>query len=612
MTNETIKRKLKNLPTGPGVYLHKDDKGKVLYVGKAKNLRNRVRQYFQSGPKHTPRIDLMVPKIADVDVIVTRSEVEALLVESNFIKQYRPPYNVVLRDDKHYLFAKVTTGETWPRVLTVRRTEEKDSRYFGPYTSAGKLRGSLKALRRAFPWCDVAHSLKDPLANKRPCFNYRIGLCPGACIGKVTPEAYRANIDGVMRVLDGETGEMEKRLTSEMQEAAANQRYEQAAKLRDQLDCLVSLKEGQQAVDVKGRNRDVVGMARDEGHAVVILLNVRNGRVVARKEFTFWGEGDAEDAEVIDSFLGQYYKVATNLPDEVLVPLETDNAVLVSELLAEQQGHRVPVEQPRRGGRRQLLELAQANASDFLRQLREAWMEDKERTDRALADLVNCLGLSEPPNRIECYDISNLTGTSTVASMVVFEAGVPKKSDYRRFQIKHVEGIDDFASMREVISRRFSRLAAQRESGDESFGILPDLVIIDGGKGQVSAATEALEKIGLPDISMIGLAKRLEEIIMRQPDGSFDVKLLPVDSQGLYLVQRIRDEAHRFAITYNRQMRSKRGIQSVLDQIPGIGPVKKKLLMRKFGSVSKIREADLTEIQAVVGKAAGEVVKEHL
>jgi len=619
------------------VYLYKDDKAKVLYVGKAKNLRNRVRSYWQASKPHDPKTAIMLKKVDDFDVIVTRNEVEALLVESNFIKQYRPPYNVVLRDDKQYVFVKVTIGETWPRVFTTRTTTDASARYFGPYTSVGKLRASLKILRRAFPWCDLAATLKDPTTNRRPCFNYRIGLCPGACVGKCLPEVYGRNIESLMRYLEGHTATMKQKFERQMKEAAAAHEFEKAAQARDRLDSLTALEHSQQAIDARGQDSDVVGLARDESQAVVVLMTVRQGKVVARKEFTFWGTGGADDEAILDSFLGQYYKVATDLPREVLMPAAVPNARLVEAYLTERQGRKVTVTAPQRGARRKLLGLAEQNAAEHLRQLRKEWLEDRQRTDQALTDLQHKLDLPKPPRRIECYDISNLTGTATVASMVVFIDGTAEKAHYRRFQIKHVKGIDDFASMREVLRRRFQRRGATSSSqgqspttrqsslnttpatqssstgaDDDSFEALPDLIIIDGGKGQVSAAHEALQQLLLDDRPLIGLAKREEEVIRLQLDGEFTSQLLPRASQGLYLLQRIRDEAHRFAISYNRNLRSKQGFRSALDTIPGIGPVKKKALMRTFGTVRGIREADIVEIQAVVGQAAGQVVKENL
>ncbi len=551
----------------------------------------------------------MVPKIASIDTIITRNEVEALLVESNLIKQHRPPYNVVLRDDKHYVFIKMTTSEPWPRVFTVRRTSEGKDRYFGPYTSSWNVRKSLKALRHVFPWCDLAHKLGDPTKNTRPCFHYRLGLCPGACIGKLSPEEYRDSLQGLVRFLDGEdSAGVASRLEEEMNTAAADQDYERAARCRDRLMALEDIQQRQQAIDPKRRNRDVVGLARDEGHAALILLTIRGGRVMARKEFTFWGEGEAGDSEILDSFIAQYYKVATNLPDEVLLPADVPNAPIVAELLTHQRGRKVLLQYPRRGERRALLDLAQRNADDFLLQLRQNWISDEASTSLALNDLKTRLSLPEMPHRIECYDISNLTGTATTASMVVFTDGHPRKSDYRRFSIKEVKGIDDFASMREVLRRRFSKVAS---SSDASFAALPSLVVVDGGKGQVGAAADVFAELGLGDIPLIGLAKQREEVVIKVGE-SYQSKLLPGDAPGLYLLQRVRDEAHRFALSYNRSIRSRQSTKSSLDSIPGIGPAKRKVLLKSFGSVAGIRRATDEELAAIVGPKLAAEIKDQL
>jgi excinuclease ABC subunit C len=438
-------------------------------------------------------------------------------------------------------------------------------------------------------------------------------LCPSPQYGHITAEDYRTNIDRIARVLDGKADELKAVIEERMQEAAANQQFEVAATARDQLSHLEALLHQQEVVSTKEANRDLIGLARDEGQAAVVLMTVRRGRVVAQKQFTFWGSEDADSsAEVLDSFLAQYYKAATSLPDEVLVPVESENGRPVSDYLTERKGKRVTVEVPKRGERKRLIELAMANAAEYLRQLRGSWMRDEAKRQAALSELKQELKLPAEPDRIECYDISHLSGTSTVGSMVVFRNGESDSGHYRRFQIKHVAGVDDFASMQEVLRRRFARLAKGEGSTDESFGTRPDLVIIDGGKGQVSAAAETMAECDLADLPMIGLAKRLEEIVVRSPDGTFSVIQLAPDSEALYLLQRIRDEAHRFAITYNRQMRKKRTVRSALDDLPGIGPTRKKQLLRKFGSVTRIRQADLSEIQAVIGKAAGQVVKENL
>ncbi|MSU75989.1 excinuclease ABC subunit UvrC [Patescibacteria group bacterium] len=620
---ETIKRKLKQLPTTPGVYLHKDAKGKILYVGKAKNLRNRVRSYFQEKADHDAKTRVMVSKAADVDWIVTSSEVEALLVESNFIKQYRPPYNVVLRDDKSYQFIKIT-DEQWPRVTTTRNTEDQKAKYFGPYTNGWAVKHTLKTLRRISPYC-LPNDPCDDKNRGRPCLYYHLGLCPSPQHGKISAEDYQAHIDGISKVLNGQAEPVLKQLKSDMKSAATARNYEKAADFRDRIENLERLLEGQQAISSKSVNRDAIGLARDQGHAAVTLINVRAGRVVARKQFSFWGTGDASDTEVIDSFLGQYYKAATNLPDEIIVPFKTTNDKLVAAYLTERRAShhagekrskKVKVSEPERGDRRKLLKLATDNAVEHLRQLRENWTADEKRTETALADLTKVLKLSDTPNRIECYDISTLSGTSTVGSMVVFLGGQPATAHYRRFQIRHVKGVNDFASLQEMLRRRFKRFAKAAEEAnptDASFATVPDILLIDGGKGQVSGVAKALDEFGVTDIPLLGLAKRFEDVYRYDPKTKkVEEVRLPKGSQGLYLLQRIRDEAHRFAITYGRKMSRQKGNRSALDDVPGIGPIKKKQLLKKFGSVTRMKQASLQELQVVIGDSAGRIVKENL
>lgn len=610
---ERIKKKLVQLPTKPGVYLHKDSKGKILYVGKAKNLRSRVRSYFQGKADHDAKTKIMVGKAADIDWIVTGSEVEALLVESNFIKQYRPPYNVVLRDDKSYQFIKITNNE-WPRVTTVRNTDDKKGRYFGPYTNGWAVKQTLKTLRRAFPYC-LPNDPCDDRNRNRPCLYYHLGLCPSPQHGKISHDDYLANIEGLAKVLNGQAEPILRQWKSDMKAASKARNYEKAATLRDRVHNLEALLENQQAISARSVNRDAVGLARDQGHVVVTLMSVRSGRIVAKKQFSFWGRTD-DDAEVVDSFLGQYYKAATNLPDEIIVPFATENDSVVAKYLSDRRGKKVTVGEPKRGDRRKLVQLASDNAGEYLRQLRENWVADESRTDAALDDLVKRLQLADLPNRIECYDISTLSGTSTVGSMVVFLDGRPATAHYRRFQIRHVKGVDDFASLQEMLRRRFKRYAKAAEENDPtdaSFATAPDVILIDGGKGQVSSAATALADVGVEDIPLLGLAKRFEDVYRYDPATRkvSDVQF-PKTSAGLYLLQRVRDEAHRFAISYGRKLSKKRTAKSALDELPGIGPVKKKQLLRTFGSVKRIREASLKDIQEVVGRQAGQLVKENL
>ncbi|HEY8108499.1 MAG TPA: excinuclease ABC subunit UvrC [Patescibacteria group bacterium] len=603
-----VSHQLATLPAKPGVYLFKDETGKILYVGKAKRLRTRVRSYFSKRAEAEPKTRVFVPKIHQIDTVVTKNEVEALLLESNFIKQYRPPYNVRLRDDKQYVFIKVTLGDRYPRVTTTRRVTDKRARYFGPYTDGRAVRATLKTLRKVFPHCLPNDPCDDP-SRSRPCLYFHLGLCPSPQYGKISDTDYRANIDGLMRALDGKTDDVQERLRTEMREASQRHAFERAAALRDRIGSLEALLARQQAVDPKLANRDVIGQAHEGRHAAAILLTVRQGRVVARKDFDFQNADKSTEAELLDGFLGQYYKAATNLPDEVLVPLKVPGADTVSEYLSERCGRKVSVRVPRQGNRRQLLELAEENAREHLARLKARWNSDVSRREQGLADLSQALGMSAPPPRIECYDVSTLGGTATVGSMVVMRDGAPSPAHYRRFRIATVKGVDDFGAMREMLGRRFKRV--KRSSDDESFGALPDLVVIDGGKGQVSAAAGVLEELGLSDVPLIGLAKRFEEVWRWDGKGSTPVRL-PKDAPGSLLLQQLRDEAHRFAITYGRKTARKTVQGSVLDRVPGVGPAKKKLLIRHFGSVRGVRDADLSAIQAVVGKAAGRAVKENL
>ncbi len=608
-----VQHQLADLPTKPGVYLFKDEVGKILYVGKAKRLRNRVRSYFQKRTGTDAKLRVLVPKIASIDTIVTSNEVEALLLESNFIKQYRPPYNVRLRDDKHYLFIKVTLGERFPRVTTARRVTARSgerARYFGPYTDGRAVRQTLKTLRKAFPYCLSNDPCDDP-SRSRPCLYHHLGLCPSPQYGKISEEAYRRNIDGLMRALDGRTDTVQAMLRQEMQAASRRHAYEQAARLRDRLESLEALLARQQAVDPKLANRDVIGLAREGAHAVALLLTVRQGRIVARKDFGLQGAKDSAEAELLDGFLGQYYKAATSLPDEVLVPFTAAAAGAVSGYLSERRGRKVPVVVPQRGHRRKLLALAQENAAEQLAKVTSRWNVAAARREQGLTGLADALGLATPPVRIECYDISTLGGTSTVGSMTVFRDGTAAPAHYRRFRVAGVQGVDDFASLREVVRRRFKRAAAGTGSGDASFGTLPDLVVIDGGKGQVSAAAGVLMELGLSDLPLIGLAKRFEEVF-RWTGSRAEPVGIAADAPGSRLLQEIRDEAHRFAITYGRSTHRKSARRSALDGVPGIGPARKRDLVRAFGSVKGVREASLPAIQAVVGTAAGRAVKENL
>ena len=620
MTNNTaahLQEQLDALPTKPGVYLMKDAGGTILYVGKAIILRNRVRSHFHAAAGHSPKIQRLVASIADIDFIVTASELEALILESNLIKLHKPRYNVRLKDDKRYPYIKITWQEDFPKVLIVRRMERDGARYFGPFTAAWAVQQTLQTLRRVFRYltCNRIITGKDPYA----CLYLDIGLCLGPCIGAASKEEYRAMIDGLCRFLEGKADEIVTDLEARMEAAAEKLDFEQAAAYRDELAAIQRVIERQKIVSAAMADQDVVAFARADSDACVQVFFIRHGRLIGREYFVLDGTADESDNEVVASFVKQFYDGAAYVPSEILLPQEIDEALIIQEWLRSQRGHKVVLKVPQRGRKRELVEMAAENAAETLSSLRAQWQIDVGKQARALAELQEHLGLEQPPNRIECYDISTIQGSATTGSMVVFVKGVPHKSDYRHFRIRTVEGTDDYASMREMLRRRFCRFTEPESETEKAPGakeaswrLLPDLLVMDGGKGQLNVALEVLGEFGLRDqVPAIALAKREEEIFM--PDRPEPVRL-PHTSEGFYLMQRIRDEAHRFAITYHRQMRGKQTIISQLDDVPGIGPRRRSALLKHFGSIEAIRAASLEELAAVPGmtRKAAEQVKGNL
>jgi excinuclease ABC subunit C len=620
-TPEHLREKLDALPAKPGVYLMKGVDGSILYVGKAVNLRARVRSYFHASASHSPKIDRLVANIADIDFIVTASELEALILESNLIKRHKPKYNVRLKDDKRYPYIKVTWQEDFPKVLIVRRMARDGARYFGPFTAAWAVQQTLHTLRRVFPYltCNRVITGQD----ERACLYLDIGLCLGPCIGAASKEEYRAMIDGLCRFLEGKADEIVADLEAKMQAASARWEFEQAAAYRDQLDAIQRVIERQKIVSAALADQDVIAFARADGDACVQVFFIRHGRLIGREYFVLDGTADESDSEVVSSFVKQFYDDAAYVPPEILLPHEVDEALVIQDWLRSRRGHKVVLKVPRRGQKRGLVEMAAENAAETLSHLRAQWLVDEGKQARALAELQESLGLEAPPNRIECFDISTTQGTATTGSMVVFVKGVPRKSDYRRFKIRSVEGTDDYASMREMLRRRFRRATEPDSSSALGSGIasgakktpwdlIPDLVIVDGGKGQLNVALEVLEEHGLADqLSTVGLAKQEEELFL---PGRSEPLRLPRTSEGLFLLQRIRDEAHRFAISYHRKLRGKQTIISQLDEIPGIGPKRRSALLKKFGSIEAIRAASLEELAAVpsMNRTAAEQVKAGL
>lgn len=616
--SEHLTALLDTLPLKPGCYLMKDVDGKVIYVGKAINLKNRVRSYFHSSAHQNPKTHQLVRRIVDIEWIVVGSELEALILEMNLIKKHRPHFNIRLKDDKRYPFIKVHWADPFPKVTITRQMNPDGSRYFGPYTSVWALHQTLDVLRRIFPYltCDREITGQD----ERACLYYDIKLCTAPCIGAITQEKYRQMIDDLCQFLEGRTEPIVARLRSEMDQAAEELRFERAAALRDQIRAIDNVVERQKVISSDYIDSDVLAMARSNGDACVQVFFIRGGKLIGRDYFLLEGTADTPDANVMAEFMKQFYDQAPNVPPQVLLPHEVEEAQIIRQWLSQKRnGQKVEILVPRQGQQQELIQMAAENAAETLQSLQAQWETDTHRQEQALAELQEAFHLTSPLNRIECYDISNTQGTAAVGSMVVFEQGVPKKSLYRRFNIRTVIGPDDFASMEEVLTRRFNRWKSAQDASqvpgskpDPSFALLPDLLIVDGGKGQLARAVVVLKRFGLfGKLPVAGLAKQNEELFL--PGRELPI-ILPRTSQGLFLVQRVRDEAHRFAITAHRNRRAKQGLASRLDVIPGIGPARRKALLNHFGSIDRIHEASLQELQKVPGITSqlAEQIKAHL
>ncbi|MBR6678932.1 MAG: excinuclease ABC subunit UvrC [Phascolarctobacterium sp.] len=582
--SEKIQQALAVLPDKPGVYLMHDAHGKVIYVGKAVVLKNRVRSYFRNLASHTPKVRAMVEKIAEFETIVTSSEVEALILECNLIKKYRPRYNIMLKDDKTYPFLKVTVNEDFPRIYVTRRQQRDGAKYYGPYADVGAMHDTVKLLRSMFPLRTCRKMNPD-----RPCLNYHIKRCLAPCAGYVSREEYGNMIKSVCMVLDGRTTELERDLKRRMQEAADNYAFEEAARLRDQLQAVTRLNEQQKAVTGSGGDMDVIGFAKDATGICLQIFFVRKGKLIGRDNFFLPDGGEAEE-EVMSAFVKQYYNEATFIPKEIVVPYlpDEEEKQLIEIWLADKAGRKAELILPQRGVKRELLSLANDNAKKLLEErLRKGSLSLKD--DLAAAEeLQLALALPNPLERMDCFDISHTQGSETVASMVVFRNGSASKKDYRKYKIVSAEGKpDDFKSMQEVVYRRY-----------KDYEDLPSLVVIDGGKGQLSSALEVIRGLGLHDLPVVGLAKREEEIFI---PGQSESILLDRDSASLHLIQRIRDEAHRFAITFHRKLRGKRNLVSVLDHVEGIGPKRRQELWKKFKTLDAMKQASVEELAAVDG-----------
>lgn len=631
--SEKIRKQLAALPARPGVYIMRNAKGEVIYVGKAAKLKDRVRSYFGSPHMMEPKTRALRDQIDDFEYIVVATVSEALLLEATLIKRHQPFFNIRLKDDKRYPYLKVDIQNPWPRVFITRRIEKDGARYFGPYASAGSVRHTLDLTKKLFPWRSCTKEITGKDA--RPCLDYYIKRCIAPCTGFCTREEYDEVIQQVLLFLEGKAEDVMKRLTRQMESAAERLEFERAAMMRDQLRAVERTVERQMVSTTKKEDADIFGISRSGDQACMQVFFIRGTQMIGRDTFVLEGTKDESDGAVLVNFLLQYYEGAQYVPKLVAIPMEADDREAMESLLSEKRGSTVEVRVPERGEKKRLVELACENAREALDMMRVRWLADTNKTEHALEQLREELALPEVPHRIECYDNSNIQGTSPVSSMVVFIDGRPAPNQYRRFRVKTVVGADDFATMQEIMRRRFTRAAREvaqaedsraaadaaeeslisgqpsplpPEPSGEGWG-LPDLVIIDGGKGQLNAAVQVMRELGVYEIPTVGLAKRFEELFV--PDEETPV-ILPRGSEALFLVQRVRDEAHRFAITYHRQVRGKGQVQSALDAIPGVGPKRKKALLKKFGSVKAIREADVAEIASTVGftRALAAKVKE--
>ena len=593
--NATIEEKLKLLPDAPGVYRMYDAGGTVIYVGKAVNLKNRVRQYFRDSKGHSPKVRAMVSHIEDLETIQVTNEREALSLECNLIKQYRPKYNILLKDDKHFPYVRIDMKQDFPRVETVRRVANDGARYVGPFLSSTPLRESMAILRDHYPIRHCKKDLKKAMARReRPCLMYHVGKCCAPCSGKVSREEYHAMLEEIVAFLSGSTEGVTRELERRMEEASEALDFERAAMLRDRIRAIRSLSEKQTVIAVTDARMDVFALGRQEDKALVYALFVRGGKVIGTEPYRMEADPEEPDGAVMAAFLTQYYEDGSGVVPEILVHTEPDGISGIAEWLSGLAGRKVFLHRPERGDKKKLADLAYRNCLDLLEKdatlQKRAW----ERGEGALAQLSGLLGLDEVPARMECYDNSHMQGRDTVSSMVVFTDGQPDKKAYRRFRLRSEAGGDDLLAMREVLTRRFERAEKQ----DPGFLPLPDLIVIDGGKTQLEVAEEVLREKGLDYIDAIGLAESFELIYLPDRD---DPIVLPRSSAALHLIERIRDEAHRFAITYHRSLRAKRDLFSVLDRIPGVGEKRKRALFDHFDTMQDIRSADVEALSAVPG-----------
>ena len=622
MKDSRFSERLNRTPTCPGVYRMRSKTGLVLYVGKASNLRNRLRSYFSNSRKPDPKVRRLVKLIEDFDFIITESEQEALILECNLIKEYQPRFNSRLKDDKTYPFIKIDTSEAFPRVYITRNiSKDSNSKYFGPFASAGSVRRTLGLLKKLFPYRSCTKVITGE--DSRACLDYHIGRCVGPCIGAADEKEYGEVIDQVSMFLEGDTRQIVQSIKERMKLEAENLHFEKAAALRDQVSAIEKVNEGQKVLTLKADNLDIIGCSQTASEAWAEIFFVRQGKLIGRDNYLMT-VGEFDDlSSVQTAFIKQFYKVTPYVPPTILTQsMVGEEKESLENFLKSKRGSRVKIITPIRGERKKLVNMVVENANQGMQQLRVTRFVESGNNDTGMIELQEALSLPEKPSRIECYDISNIQGTNAVGSMVVFQDGKPKPSDYRRFKIKTVNQVDDYSMMREMLSRRFKRLkevnsidtnpvskATTRK--DTKWTETPKLVLIDGGKGHLGAALQVFLELGINDVPLASLAKENEELFI--PDFQEPI-VLPRNSQGLYLVQRARDEAHRFAVTYHRKRRSKNTIRSSLDMVPGVGPKKRRQLLTKYGSVAKIRESSLEDIASTPGltKKLAEAIKEYI
>ena len=601
--NAELEWKIHNLPDSPGCYLMKS-KGEIIYVGKAKNLKNRVSQYFHASRSHTPKVRAMVEKVDDFDIVLVDGELEAFTLECNLIKKHRPHYNILLKDDKHYPYIRIDLREDFPRPELVRKQAKDGAKYFGPYQGATVVREVLDVVRTVFPVRSCNWAIR-PDKPRRPCVYHQIGQCPAPCAGLISKEDYAPHIRGVTDFLSGKYAPVLDELTARMRGASAEMNYERAALYRDRIRAVESVMQKQKAISTREDDRDVIAVLRHDADAIVELLYIRSGRLIGSENFTLEGAGDEEPGEILTQFILQYYTPENLPPTELILSADPPEKAVIEELLTELHGRRTYLFTPLRGDKLKLVRMALKNARDLAEKLDKRSAASRERTVGAAEELAEALGLPFYPRRIEGYDISNTQGVLSVGRQVVMIDGVARHDQYRIYRIKTVQGANDFASMHEVITRRLTHglkeLHERREAGEDAqggkFSDLPDLILIDGGRGQLSAAQDAMHALGL-DIPMFGLAKRIEEIVLPDCDESI---LLDRHSNALHLIQRLRDEAHRFAITHHRKLRSKASVASRLDGVAGIGEKRRKAILKHFATVEALKNASVDEIAAVDG-----------